>query len=147
MSNPMPKGSFVRWQAVTIGQLTFAVNLILGFAVATLGFQVTLLMNDKFIPEAWQKCVFSASLLLLSFSVLLGIAVVVNRLRDFRQTMEVARLRESDSTESEIVTFRMRSCKLGAATWTIFWWQLGTFGMGITLTMLAVLAAVGKKLI
>ena len=39
------KGSSIRWQAVVIGQMTDAVNLILTFTVATLGFQVSLMLG------------------------------------------------------------------------------------------------------
>jgi hypothetical protein len=42
------KGSFIRWQSTTIEQFTYAVNLILSFAVATLGFQITILLDAKF---------------------------------------------------------------------------------------------------
>jgi len=64
------------------------INLILGFSVATLGFQVTLLLSNNFNPVSWQKCTFSLSLLLLVASVSFGISVVINRLRDFRATQQ-----------------------------------------------------------
>jgi hypothetical protein len=86
--------SFARWQSITIAQLTYCINLILGMAVATLGFQIALLLNDKFNPIAWQNCAFSVSMLLLILSVALGIWCVVNRLRDFRATTKAARMQE-----------------------------------------------------
>src|SRR5437879_3380280 len=99
MAKEEPKGSFVRWQSITINQLTYAVNLILTFSVATLGFQATLLLGDQFKPVSWQKCIFSLSLVLLLSSIGLGIWCVINRLRDFRATMKTARLREDGATE------------------------------------------------
>ena len=147
MSAQEPKGSFVRWQSIAIGQLTYAVNLVLALSVATLGFQITLLLNDKFIPVSWQKCAFSLSLLLLSISVIVGIFVVVNRLRDFRATKETARLREDHASPATIEPYRTLSRKLGNWTWTLFWWQLSTFGAGVVLATIAVLASVGHKLI
>lgn len=147
MAQNEPSGSFSRWQAVTIGQVTYAVNLILGFAVAALGFQVTLLLNDKFAPVSWQKCAFSLSLLLLAASVILGIAVVVNRLRDFRATMNAARARENGSVESVVEEHRALYRRLGPRTWWLFWWQLGTFGAGTALTVLSVLASTSRKLL
>jgi hypothetical protein len=147
MRLPEPKGSFVRWQSITISQLSYAVNLVLALATTTLGFQITLLLNDKFIPIAWQKCVFSISLLLLAISVVVGIFVVVNRLRDFRATKEAARLREDGASETTIEPYRLLYRKLGARTWMLFWWQLGAFGAGVVLVTLAVLASVGHKLL
>jgi hypothetical protein len=38
-------GTFIRWQSTTLKQLTYAVNLVLTFSVATLGFQVTTLLD------------------------------------------------------------------------------------------------------
>lgn len=142
-----PKGGFVRWQAIAIQQMTHANNLILGFTVATLGFQVTLLLNEKFVPSSWQKCAFAFSLLCLSISVLLGVTVVVNRLRDFRATMRAARYREQGSAPELIEEQRALYRKLGNRTWLLFWWQLGTFFSGIALTVLSVVAYASKKLL
>ncbi|MHB0974894.1 MAG: hypothetical protein ACYC0P_11685, partial [Thiobacillus sp.] len=77
MTDEDPQGSFVRWQAITIGQLTYAINLVLGFSVATLGFQVILLLSEDFKPIAWEKYTFGLSLLLLMASVAFGNAVVI----------------------------------------------------------------------
>jgi hypothetical protein len=150
-----PKGSFVRWQSITIGQLTYAINLILSFSVATLGFQVTLLLSDKFNPVSWQKCAFSLSLALLAASLVFGVWVVINRLRDFRTTMKAAREREKlerkgareEEIEKEIEPYRVLSRKLGERTWCLFWWQVGTFSAGVFFTVLSVLASVSRKLL
>lgn len=142
-----PKGSFIRWQAITIGQLTYAINLILAFSVATLGFQVTLLLNEKFTPLSWQKCVFSLSLVLLSISVALGIWVVINRLRDFRVTTKAARKKEGGAREEEIEPYRVIYRKLGEKTWCLFWWQVSTFGFGALCMVLSVLASASHKLL
>ena len=53
-----PRGSFVRWQSTTIAQLTYAINLVLAFSIAALGFQVSLLLRNTFTPVSWQKCAF-----------------------------------------------------------------------------------------
>ena len=44
----MGNEKFVRWQGITIKQLTYAINLILGLSTASLGFAISLLLNDKF---------------------------------------------------------------------------------------------------
>lgn len=146
MGDEEPKGSFVRWQAITIGQLTYSINLILGLSVATLGFQVTLLLGQNFTLIAWQKCVFNLSLLLLTASVIFGLAVVINRLRAFRSTMRAARAREKKESESIIEGHRQLYRRLDSRTWCLFWWQIGTFSGGIFLTVLSLLAVASNKL-
>lgn len=147
MSSDGPKGSFVRWQSVTIGQLTYAVNLILGFAVATLGFQITLLFNDKFHPLGWQKCTFLLSMLVLLSSICFGLWCVINRLRDFRATTKVARMREGGSSDAKMQPYRDLYTKLGNCTWALFWLQIGTFGVGVLLTALALWGTISEKLL
>ncbi|MEA3274744.1 MAG: hypothetical protein U9Q81_05510 [Pseudomonadota bacterium] len=146
MEDDKPKGSFVRWQSIMIAQLTYAINLILGFSVATLAFQVTLLLNSDFTPQSWQKCTFSISLLLLMASVALGLWCVINRLRDFRATTEVARKRESGASDAALEPLRNKYRNLGKMTVGIFWWQVGTFGLGILLTVVSVGGSVASKL-
>lgn len=147
MSQDDPKGSFIRWQSVTIGQLTYAINLILGLSVATLGFQITLLLSDKFVLMSWQKCTFFISLLLLAASIILGIWAVINRLLDFRATTKAAQKREKKAPENEIEPYRAIYQRLGKKTWLLFWWQVGTFGTGVVFTVLSVLASFSHKLL
>lgn len=147
MGDQEPKGSFVRWQAVTVAQLTYAINLLLTFAVATLGYQVTLLGGDKFsLAASGQKCLFSASLLFLGASVLFGLAVVVNRLRSFRATMRAARARETGNAEA-LATNRTLYKILDSRTWWLFWWQVGTFATGIVLTVASLLSRFSERLV
>ena len=147
MQGDEPRGSFVRWQSITIAQLTYSVNLILGLAVAALGFQVSLLLNDKFNPIAWQKCAFFVSMFLLVLSIALGIWCVVNRLRDFRATAKAARMREKGKPADDIQPYRDLYKKLGEKTWCLFWCQIGMFGVGIVLMILGVWAAISQKLL
>jgi hypothetical protein len=89
------KGSHVRWQSITIGQLTYAVNLILGLSVAVLGFEISLLLNENFSPgSCLQRVSLFFSLVLLAVSIVFGVLVVINRLTDFRLTTSIARRRE-----------------------------------------------------
>ena len=147
MNKNEPKGSFISWQSTTITQLTYSVNLILGLSVGVLGFQVALLLNDKFKPIVWQKCVFSISMVLLFVSVALGIWCVINRLRDFRATAKAARMRENEESNEDIQPYRDLYKKLGNKTWIIFWWQVGTFGVGIFFTILGLWASISQKLL
>ena len=147
MANTNEDESFVRWQGITISQLGYAVNLILGLAVAALGFVITLLLNKEFIPVSWMKCTFSVALLSLLASIGIGIWCVVNRLRDFRATKEVARKREKGATDSELQPLRDLSGMLGSKTWWLFWWQIGMFGAGIALTVVGIAGVLSGKLL
>ncbi|MDP2158198.1 MAG: hypothetical protein Q8K68_10880 [Nitrospirota bacterium] len=147
MAKDEPKGSFIRWQSITIAQFSYAINLILGLTIATLAFQVTLLLNKDFNPVTWQKCIFSLSLLSLLVSSGCGIWCVINRLRDFRATTKAARLREEGAEEDKINHYRALYKRLGKNTWTLFRWQIGAFALGIFLVILSVVASVWGKLI
>lgn len=147
MDDQDPKGSFMRWQTVTLAQLTYAINLLLTFAVATLGYQVVLLGQDKFsLAASWQKCLFSASLLFLTASIFFGLVIVVNRLRSFRATMRAARAREKGNADA-LATNRAIYKMLDPRTWWLFWWQVGTFGVGIALTVASILSRFGERLV
>jgi hypothetical protein len=50
-----------------------AASVVLGLAVASLGFDLTLLMNKKFAPVGWQKRVFGLALLALLVSFGFGV--------------------------------------------------------------------------
>jgi uncharacterized membrane protein YbhN (UPF0104 family) len=147
MANNDPEGSFTRWQSITIAQLTYAINLVLAFSVTALGFQITILLDEKFNPVSWQKCAFLLSLVILLASVGLGIWCVINRLRDFRATTKVARMREKGKSDEEMQPYRALYENLGEKTWRLFWWQIGTFGVGVLLLVLGIAASVSKKLL
>jgi small-conductance mechanosensitive channel len=147
MNNNEPKGSFVRWQSTTITQLTYSVNLFLGLAIGALGFQVTILLNEKFNPVGWQKCAFSVSMFLLLLSIALGIWCIINRLRDFRATAKAARMREEEKPNEDIQPYRDLYKNLGKKTWILFRWQVGTFGIGIFFSIVGVWASMSQKLL
>ncbi len=140
------KGSFVRWQAITIGQLTTAINIILGFAGATLAFGTNLLTKESFQPIGWTGWLFLGSLAVLLLSMGLGVWCVINRLRDFRATTRVARKRETGAPEAEIEPLRALYVRLGSRTWAIFWWQIGTFLVGVALMVVSLSASAWNKL-
>jgi uncharacterized membrane protein len=143
-----PKGSFVRWQSITIGQFTYAIDLVLGLSVAALGFQVALLLNSEFKPAGcFQKSAFLFSLILIFVSVSLGLFAIINRLCDFRMTAKVARMREKGVTEAKMAPYRFLYKKLGKRTWHLFWWQIGTFGVGVCLVVLSIATTFAYKLI
>ena len=146
MTDDRNRDAFVRWQGITISQMSYAINLVLGLAVAALGFLVNLLVNADFVPVAGQGVMLAVALCLLVASVVLGIICVVNRLRDFRVTARIARGRQKESPAEELAPLREHSRRLGRRTWGLFWWQIGTFGGGVVLATVGVGLTLGEKL-
>jgi hypothetical protein len=142
----MRKESFIRWQSITITQLSYVVNLILGLSVASLGFQVNILLDGNLITKSWQECIIIISLISLLASVALGIFCIINRLRDFRATKEAAKLREQNQPDEEIKKYRDLYDTLGKRTWNIFWWQIGSFSLGVLLFIIGISASIINNL-
>jgi|ERR1017187_10020053 hypothetical protein len=155
------EGSFVRWQATTIAQLGYAVNLFLTFATASLGFAFTLAKDKGYAPGCWAKCFWSFSVLLVMASASVGAWCVINRLRAFRNTAQVARRREKlerdqwapkltqeEKTEinKQLECFRSKADSLDRRTWPLFCWQIGTFGVAALLLVAAFVVAYHGKL-
>lgn len=146
-NNSKNNESFIRWQAITICQLSYVINLILGLSVAVLGFGVSLLLNERFNPISWLKQFFAISLILLLTSFSFGVWCTINRLRDFRATKEIARKRGNKEYKTDVQKLIALTNILGKNTWRIFWWQIGTFSAGILLMVISVLFSLGNKLL
>jgi hypothetical protein len=134
------KESFVRWQGITISQLGYVVNLILGFATASLAFSVSILRDQSFPLQGWGRCFFRVSFIALVLSILSGMVCIWNRLRDFRLTTRIARDREQsrrdkkseEQIDSDLRTRRETVKTLGKLTWWLLYTQLVAFGLGLT---------------
>lgn len=137
--------SKIRWQAITISQLSYSINLFLTFTVAALGFCMSLLSNDNFTPDSWKICAFYLSIVLFLTSGGFGIWCTINRLRDFRATAKIARIRGKKDKETEIQNLRSLTANLGKKTWGIFWCQIGTLCAGIFLLVLSVALSLGQR--
>ncbi len=129
--------SFVRWQKVTLKQLGYVANLLLALATGLLAFQSNLLLRR----DLASCCAFGfaiASVFLLTLSVGFAIWCSVNRLRNFRLTMQIARRRERGETGKELQQLRDKSSSLGEITWKLFWFQISLFAIGAGCSVIAV---------
>lgn len=140
---PAAKESFIRWQAVTIAQLSYSINLILTFTVAALGFGASLLLKEQFQPDSRPLNLLLLSLALLVIAGGLGVWCTITRLRDFRATTKITRLRtkEGHDADADLTNLRALTSRLGSRTWGIFWWQIGVFSAGILFLVLSVALA------
>jgi len=153
MSNGEPtegkknRESSIRWQGRTIEQFGYAINLILSLSVAAIGFELSLVLNEKFSGSGWQNCLFGASIFALVLSAGVGLLGVVNRLRDFRATTETAWKREDGASDLDLQPLRTLTKSLGERTWLLFWWQISTFGIGVLLLVVVVAGTVTLALV
>jgi uncharacterized membrane protein YbhN (UPF0104 family) len=98
--------SSIRWTGIVLTQLGYAINLVLTFATATLGFTLSLLRDKDFAPPLGARRLFELALAALLASIIVGVACVVNRLTDFRASRRIAtrreKLEEKDMPRGEI---------------------------------------------
>jgi len=142
---------FVRWQQLTIGQLSFTNNLFLGYNLGFLGFLLTQ-SGLTFSCNCWIFTVQVLTLLGLATSFLTGVILVVNRLKDFRNTTQLVKNRKKkfeiehlaaagdiNTIESTIANLKTETDKLGKTTWTLLKWQIWTFMIGTVFGLLSIL--------
>ncbi len=119
---------FVRWQGITIRQLSYAINLFLTFALASIGFILHLLISATVDLTACQLYLNRLALIFLIISGVLGIFCTINRLKDFRDTARIANPRTKGHEKCEA---RLYAKGLGKNTWRLFWSQVIAFIIGI----------------
>lgn len=127
------KERLIRWREITRTQLGYAINLILSFSVATIGFQVTLLVNANVTWDYWSKCLFSISIIMLLLAIISGISTVICRLKSFRQTAIIVRDDGKKCQEQAVGDLRKQTECLDKYTWRFFYCQMIFFGVGILL--------------
>ena len=136
--------SSIRWQGRTIRQFGYALNLVLGLSIAGVGYETTLILNHELERSGYQNCLLSISLIVLSLSVGVALWCVVTRLRNFRNTAEIARKREDGASDIELQPLRTKTNNLGEFTWTLFWWQIWSFAIGVLLLVVVVLGSLAQ---
>ena len=107
--------SSIRWTGIVITQLGYAINLILAFATAALGFSLSLLRDKDFAPQPSARGLFYLTLVALLASIGIGIASVVNRLLDFRATRGIATEKEKleeKETQRDKINDALRQSRL-----------------------------------
>jgi hypothetical protein len=138
------EGRFVRWQSLTNRQFGYALNLFLTFATGALAFSLNETRNLRSHPCSCAECLLVESCVVFLFSLAAGIWCVLNRLRDFRLTAKIARMREKRGdeiidpyTSRHLVRLRRKTKRLGKCTWTLLCWQIGMFSLGVLLVVVA----------
>lgn len=140
------KERFIRWQAHSLEYFAYAINLFLGLAIAAIGFEMSLLQSSTFILTGWQKCTFSVSLFSILISSGLGIACVLNRIRDLRDTTTIARKKSKEEYDQELEDLRELVGIISARTRTLFSIQVFGFSVGVLSLVIVMLSVYSEKL-
>jgi hypothetical protein len=142
------EGSFIRWQGITITQMGYAVNLVLTFATASLGLALTLFKDPSLKQHCWGRCWVVLAGVSLMVSIAIGVWCVRNRLTDFRESAQIARKRERWDKkgyakvwiDEQLWHRRKKNGRRGKLSNRLFHWQVGSFGIGALLLVLAFVA-------
>jgi hypothetical protein len=114
----------IRWRKIAIDQLGYALNLVLTFTIAALGYCFVLLKDKDFSPGSSAKCTLILSISVLALSALCGLTCVIVRLLDFRGTARRAS-NHPDAPSKEYLRI------LDRATVSLFYAQLAAFALGV----------------
>ncbi len=132
---------FVRWQGYAIAQLTFSINLFLGFAAASLCYGFSILRGDNFNLSGIYEVIFICSLVSLCISLLCGAGAVVSRLMDFRLTARKIKSEKEHTPENVAGVFKHKAKALGEATWRLFWTEIIFLSIGLLGLIFSIFAA------
>lgn len=139
-------GSYIRWQNYSVNQLGFTSNLLFTLNIAIIGFLINKIIDDAFILSCSEKAIFTPGFLILFLSLVLGLALNITRLYDFRLTARIARKREGNKNDHGLTKLRECTKNLGNATWTIFIIQLIGFFVGFVLIFLSFISRYSTKI-
>ena len=128
----LDRQSYIRWQEITRTQVTFTVNVVLGLAVAALGFGVKVMIDSNTLRFSCVRSLFYSGLALLLLSITFALVISWNRLFDFRYSQLAARARWKKLAQ-EYETYHTRAAKHTPWTWRLLPLQLITFALGILL--------------
>lgn len=115
--NPEQRERYVRWQNHRVSQLSFSINLFLGFSVASLAYVINLLLNSE-----KGNTVLECVLITWAFSAVAGCIATVTRLLDFRYT--ASKIRSPNGCN------KFLAAHLGKVTWGMFWLQIILYPFG-----------------
>jgi hypothetical protein len=126
---PEQQERYVRWQDYRVTQLSFAINLFLGFAVASLAYAINLKLENR--PHI--SIQIELVIIWWSLSAGLGCFATVSKLLDYRYTARA--IKNGGSFNS----FMSKCC--GPVTWGAFWAQIISYSVGAYLFIAGVLHA------
>ena len=134
----------VRWEAYRVNFLSFIINLILTLTGGSLVFWYHVLKDQQ---SYCCNCLLFTAGLMLAFSFAFGIATMLNRLCDFRLTVEKIRLerrifdlpRASNKHRRSLNEMKTQTKKIGKRTHLLLNIQAGLFAIGNLIVFLSIM--------
>ena len=128
---------FIRWQGILREHVTFLNNLLLAIAIAIIGYLISTLKEPTFNVNGYKKALFSFGLILTLLSTLFALAAAFSRLFDFRTTLKKIRTEIENKNSTELETMKTWIELYGKTTWSLLYFQIGTFMMGTLVLVVA----------
>jgi len=123
------KERYIRWQDYRVTQLSFSINLFLGFAVASLAFAI----NAKLEGKLHGALAIETAVYWWAASAVLGCIATLSKLLDYRHTAR--KIKDGGAFNA----FMAKNC--GHVTWGCFWGQVITYAIGAYLFIASVTAS------
>lgn len=127
--NNEQKERYIRWQEIRINQLSFSIDLFLGFSVASLAYVI----NIKIEGMSKVSLPIETTIICWGISAVLGCIAVVSKLVDYRYT---ARKIRNGGWLNTIL-----SRHSGPITWGVFWGQIISYAAGAVVFITGILNA------
>lgn len=134
-----------RWDNIRINHFSYVNNLFITLNIGFIGFFVA---QFDYPWNCTMGIILILSMISLMTSFITGIFTALNRLKDFRLTSKIVRLKGDDEeifrknnqnqskVDFEINLLRFTSKKLGERSWCLFYFQIYSFLIGVFLGVL-----------
>jgi len=123
--------SYLRWTDKALRQMGFVNNLLITLGGAGLAFGVNLLLDEKFKTAPWVMVLLTISLAAVLVSIAFGLWCAFVRLKDYRETRRLARMRWKPKPGENVETQRDLVDLLDERTWPALKIQLWAFFVGV----------------
>ncbi len=146
---------YLRWESRRIEQMGFVNNLLIGLASVLFFWLCEGAIDGKICFPFWSFITIVSTGICLFVSLVCGLFLACNRLKDFRETTKVIQkenqqafykkrnlVEDAVSTSHEIDTSKKNIEKFGTCTWHLLIAQLWTFGGGFLLLGVGVILKV-----
>ena len=111
----------IRWESIRRQQFSFTNNLFLTIGIATCGYFFDRLLEHQLIVNGWLACGCGAILISVTF----GIWLTVNRLLDYRATVEKI-ISQAAGDKTTMQASKIDAKVYGKWSWCLLWLQIAT---------------------
>lgn len=115
---PENRERYVRWQGYRITQLSFSVNLFLGFAIASLAYAI----NVKLEHKSHASIPLETVIYWWTASAVFGAVATITKLLDYRYT--ALKIKDGGLFNAFMASY------CGPSTWGMFWCQVASYAIG-----------------